>query len=185
MLIRPARPEDAQAIAAIYSHYVRETVVTFACHEPSAAHYAAQIKEGVSPFLVAESDGHVAGFAYAAPFRQKEAFRWDVELTIYLQPGHGRHGVGSRLMKSLLALLHRQGYLLAYSCVTLPNEGSLRLHRRFGFEELGVFPRTGYKLGRWCDVIWLQLALDECVPEPGEPIPFRDLPSQDISRILA
>lgn len=184
MLIRPAHTADAPAIASIYSHYVRETFITFACEEPSAAHYAAQIDEGKYPFLVAEEDGAVVGFAYAAAFRQKEAYRWDVELTIYVRPGLERQGIGSRLMRPLLEILRRQGFLMAYSCITLPNERSIGLHKRFGFEELGVFPRTGYKLGRWCDVIWLQLALGEHAPDPGEPIPFRDLPAQDISRIL-
>ena len=185
MLIRPALPGDAPAIAAIYAHYVRHTAVTFACREPSAAHYARQIAEGMYPFLAAvDEDGSVAGFAYASAFREKEAFRWGAELTIYLRPGLERCGTGSRLMAGLLAILRRQGYLLAYSCVTLPNEGSLALHRRFGFEQLGVFPRTGYKLGRWHDVIWLHLPLGGMPEHPDEPLPFSALTGEETARLL-
>lgn len=185
MHIRPAQIQDAQAIAALYGHYVRHTVITFACQEPSAEHYAAQIVQGQYPFLVAEDEHGLAGFAYADAFRQKEAFRWDVELTIYLRPGLERQGLGSRLMQALLTLLRRQGYLLAYSCITLPNPASIALHKRFSFEELGVFPRTGYKLGRWCDVIWLQLTLGDHTQAPAEPIPFASLASDEVAALLS
>lgn len=185
MPIRPAAAQDAPAIAEIYNHYVRETVITFACRDIDAAHFAAQIAEGKYPFLVAESGEAVVGFAYASEFRQKDAFRWDTELTIYLAPGMERQGAGSRLMGALLRILKRQGYLTAYSCVTLPNEGSLRLHRRFGFTKLGIFPKTGYKLGRWCDVIWLQLPLGRHDSEPAEPRPFASLSADDIQALLA
>ena len=169
MLIRPAIAADAQAIAAIYGYYVRETCVTFACEEPSADHYADQIAEGRYPFLVAEDRGEVVGFAYAAEFRPKDAYRWDVELTIYLQPGREGQGVGSLLMEALLDHLTRLGYLTAYSCVTVPNERSVALHKRFGFEELGVFPSTGYKHGRWHGVLWLSKTLGEFADPPAEP----------------
>ena len=175
MLIRPAATADAAAIAAIYGHYVRETCVTFICQEPDAAHYAAQIASGKYPFLVAEQDGEVVGFAYAAAFRPHDAYRWDVELTIYLRPGREGHGIGSRLMGTLLEELTRLGYLTAYSCVTVPNERSVALHRRFGFTELGVFPATGYKHGQWHSVLWLSKSLGKLASPPPEPTLYRDL----------
>ena len=174
MLIRPAQTADAQAIAAIYGYYVRETCITFACEEPSADHYAAQITEGRYPFLVAEESGEVVGFAYAAEFRPKDAYRWDVELTIYLQPGREGQGTGSLLMEALLGYLSYLGYMTVYSCVTIPNERSVALHRRFGFEELGVFPSTGYKHGRWHGVLWLSKTLGTFADPPAEPRAFRD-----------
>ena len=173
MLIRPAQPADAPAIAGIYGYYVRETCVTFICQEPTAAHYAAQIEEGKYPFLVAEDAGDVVGFAYAAAFRPHDAYRWDVELTIYLQPGRERQGTGSLLMSALLDDLTRLGYLTAYSCVTVPNEPSVALHKRFGFTELGVFPSTGYKHGQWHGVLWLAKSLGELTNPPDEPRPYR------------
>ncbi|MCH5287644.1 MAG: N-acetyltransferase [Christensenellaceae bacterium] len=173
MLIRPAETADAAAIAAIYSHYVRETCITFICKEPSAQHYAAQIAEGKYPFLVAEEEGEVIGFAYASAFRPHDAFRWDVELTIYLRPGREGKGTGSRLMSALLDELTRLGYLTAYSCITVPNEPSVALHRRFGFDELGVFPATGYKHGQWHGVLWMSKTLADLPNPPEEPRTFR------------
>ena len=185
MPVRPARVEDAPAIAAIYSHYALNTVITFATRAPTPEHYARQIAAGAYPFLVLEEAGQVVGFAYAGAFRPHDAYRWDVELTIYLRPGQeGRHA-GRALMAPLLALLRRQGFLLAYSCVTLPNPRSIGLHRHFGFGELGVFPRTGYKLDAWRDVIWLQLALGSHDAAPAEPTPFSALPREEVDRILA
>lgn len=173
MLIRPATVADAPAIAAIYGHYVRETCVTFICREPDAAHYEDQIVSGKYPFLVADEGGEVVGFAYAAAFRPHDAYRWDVELTIYLRPERMGQGIGSRLMSALLEELTRLGYLTAYSCVTVPNEPSVALHKRFGFTELGVFPSTGYKHGQWHSVLWLSKTLGELANPPEEPRPYR------------
>ena len=174
MTIRPATSADAPAIAAIYDHYARETCVTFNTQGPSAEHYAEQITEGRYPFLAAEKAGEVVGFAYAAAFRPHDAYRWDVELTIYLRPGMEGQGIGSQLMAALLHDLTRLGYLTAYSCVTVPNERSVALHKRFGFTELGVFPNTGYKHGQWHGVLWLSKTLGELANPPAEPRAFRD-----------
>ncbi len=170
MHLRPAAAADASAIHEIYDHYAKTTAITFAEEAPSAAHYAAQMDDRRYPFFVAEEDGRVAGFGYAAAFRAKEAYRWDAELTIYLAPGYGGRGAGSALMGRLLDVLTAQGYRNAYSCVTLPNEASLGMHRHYGFSELGIFPRTGYKLGKWHDVIWLGKALGDADAQPREPL---------------
>lgn len=171
MLIRRALPADALAVAEIYAHYVRNTAVTFALQPPSAADYAARMADSRFPFFVAEDAGIVLGFVYAAPFRVKEAYRWDVEMTIYLTPGCEGRGIGSRLMDKCLCCLQAQGFLNAYSCITLPNERSVGLHRRYGFVELGVFPKTGYKLGEWRDVVWMGKVLGNFDDVPGEPLP--------------
>lgn len=167
-MIRPAVPADAAAIAAIYAHYVQTTAITFATKAPTEADYAARIADTRYPFFVAEEDGAVVGFVYAAAFRTKEAYRWDVELTIYLAPGHAGHGLGRALMDACLARLRAQGYLNVYSCITLPNASSVGLHRAFGFDELGVFPKTGYKLGRWHDVVWMGKCLGDLTSAPEE-----------------
>lgn len=171
MSIRFAVPADAPAVADIYAHYVQETAITFATETPAPGDYAARMADDRYPFLVAEEDGRVQGFIYAGAFRTKEAYRWDVELTLYLAPGSTGRGLGRLLMDACLRLLQAQGYLNTYSCITLPNERSIGLHRRFGFTELGVFPHTGYKLGRWHDVIWLGKELGDFSQPPKEPLP--------------
>ena len=171
MIIRRAAMADAHRIADIYAHYVHHTAITFATAAPTAQDYQARIADDRYPFLVAEESGYIVGFAYAAPFRVKEAYRWDVEMTIYLAPGHEGRGTGRRLMEECLRILTAQGYLNAYSCITIPNERSVGLHRRTGFTALGIFPKTGYKLGKWHDVIWMGRILGEFDGEPAEPLP--------------
>lgn len=173
--IRFAEAADAAAVAEIYAHYVRETAITFATVPPTAEDYAARMADDRYPFLVAEDAQGVAGFIYAAAFRQKEAYRWDVELTIYLAPGREGRGTGSALMAACLRLLAAQGYLNAYSCITLPNDASVGLHRRFGFEEVGIFAKTGYKLGEWHDVVWMARALGDFEKPPQEPMRMAEL----------
>lgn len=134
---------------------------------------------------MAEHQNQVAGFAYAHAYHPKEAYGWDTELTIYLRHGQEGRGIGFRLMDALLKLLRKQGFLLAYSCITLPNAASIGLHKRFGFTELGIFPRSGYKLGRWHDVIWLQLPLAEAVVPPADPVPFSALDPAEVQQIIA
>ena len=175
MEIRRAVPGDAPAIADIYAHYVRETAITFAAAAPTAEDYVARMADDRYPFLTAVQAGCVVGFVYAAPFRQKEAYRWDVELTIYLAPGNEGQGTGAALMAACLRLLAGQGYLNAYSCITLPNERSIGLHRRFGFAELGIFRKTGYKLGTWHDVVWMGKELGMFGDQPEEPRPLSAL----------
>lgn len=179
MHIRFAAPADAPAVAAIYAHYVRETAITFATHTPTAEEYAARIADDRYPFLIAEEAGEVRGFVYASAFREKEAYRWDVELTIYLAPDDVGIGIGKRLLAECLRLLRLQEYLNAYSCITLPNERSVGLHRRMGFRELGVFPKTGYKLGKWHDVIWMGLVLGRFEVDPAEPKRWSSLPESE------
>ncbi len=173
MYIRPATPDDASTIQEIYAYYVRETAITFAEEAPDEAHWRTQIANLRYPFFVAENGGAVVGFAHAGQFREKAAFRWDVELTVYAAPGCIRQGVGSALMEKLLAALSKQGYLNAYSCITLPNAGSMALHERYGFVQLGIFPCAGYKLGKWHDVAWMHRTLGPVLENPAEPHSFQ------------
>lgn len=168
-MIRFATFADASTVAAIYAHYVHRTSITFVAEAPTAADFVSRISDPRYPFLVAEHNGRVVGFAYASMFRTKAAYRWDVEFSIYLAPGIEGQGIGTRLMEELLAAVEKQGYLNAYSCITMPNDRSVNLHKKFGFEELGRFPRSGYKMGQWHDVIWMGLRLAETEGDPEEP----------------
>ena len=168
-MIRFANFADARAIAAIYAHYVHKTAITFVAEAPTTADFVSRISDPRYPFLVAEHNDRVVGYAYASMFRTKAAYRWDVELSIYLAPGLEGQGVGSQLREELLGAVEKQGYLNAYSCITMPNDRSVNLHKKFGFEELGRFPNSGYKLGQWHDVIWMGKNLYTPEGDPEEP----------------
>lgn len=183
MRCRLATPADAPRLAEIYAPYVRDTAVTFATTPLTAADFRHKM-QGPYPFLVCEKNGEVIGYAYAAAFREKEAYRWDVELTIYVDSTHHGQGAGRTLMTKLLALLKAQGYLNAYSCITLPNEKSIGLHKALGFAEIGRFDNSGYKLGKWRSVTWLHLPLGNFEGEPAEPVPLHTLPEAALSAIL-
>ena len=171
MRCRPACARDAARLADIYAPYVADTAITFATAMPTEGEFAEKIARigAAFPFLVYEEEGRVLGYAYAATYRVREAYRWDVELTIYLAPGIEGQGIGSELMAELLRTLEKQGYVNAYSCITLPGERSVALHRKFGFTQLGVFPHTGYKHGQWHDVVWMSKTLCEAAEHPDDP----------------
>ena len=168
-MIRFANFADARAIAAIYAHYVHKTAITFVAEAPTAADFVSRISDPRYPFLVAVVNDRVVGFAYASMFRTKAAYRWDVEVSIYLAPGIEGEGIGSELMEELLAAVEKQGYINVYSCITMPNDRSVNLHKKFGFEEIGRFRRAGFKMGQWHDVIWMGKNLYIPEGDPEEP----------------
>ena len=126
------------------------------------------------PWLVAELDGAVAGYAYASAHRERAAYRWAVDVAVYVDPDHHRRGVGRALYEELLARLGAQGFRVACAGITLPNAASVALHEALGFEPVGVYRRIGWKFGRWYDVAWYQRALRPDAPDPpAEPGPPR------------
>jgi len=171
--IRPARADDAAAIASIYADYVRDTAVSFEAEPPGEADMLGRMTEGggLYPWLAAEEDGALAGYAYAAAFRSRFAYRFAVETTVYLRWGCEGRGLGSALYRPLLAGLEAQGFTQAIAAVTLPNEASVRLHEKMGFEHAGTYRRVGWKLGAWRDVgLWQrQLAAEQSPPDEPRP----------------
>jgi phosphinothricin acetyltransferase len=169
VLIRHADPSrDAAACAAIYEPFVRDTAVSFEEEPPSEAEFAARIERLSAryPWLVADADGSVAGYAYAAPHRERASYRWAADTTVYIADGWRGQGVGRTLYGELLQLLVRQGIQVACAGITLPNDASVALHERCGFELVGVHRRIGWKLGAWHDVGWWQLELVAASPDP-------------------
>jgi len=124
------------------------------------------------PWLVAERGGEVVGFAYAGRYSQRAAYRWTVDVTIYVRGGERRAGIGRRLYPVLLGTLRGQGFRSAFAEIVLPNPGSARLHEVMGFRHVGVHQDIGYKLGRWHDIGYWRLGLSEGSAAPNEPIPF-------------
>lgn len=172
--VRPARArEDAAACAAIYAPFVQRTAVTFDEVLPTVAELASRIERASTThqWLVLESDDAVVGYAYASPHRARASYRWAVDTSVYIAEGHRRAGGGRALYTELLARLRVQGFEVACAGITLPNEGSVRLHESLGFTPVGVYRRIGYKLGAWHDVGWWQLELAPPSAVPREPRP--------------
>ena len=129
----------------------------------------------IYPWLVWEEDGRVLGYAYASRHRERAAYRWSVDVGVYVAPdAHGR-GIGKALYAALFEILTRQQFKAAYGGVARPNPASEALHRACGFELVGVYREVGYKLGRWRDVGWWRRALHDAPGQPAEPIPFAEL----------
>ncbi len=176
MLIRHADPErDAEACAAVYAPFVTDGVASLEVRAPTAQEMAERI-ERVSrnyPWLVAEADDQVVGYAYASQHRERAAYRWAADVTVYIASSHHRQGVGRALYAALLELIVRQGLQVACAGVTLPNEASVALHEAFGFTPVGIYRRVGWKAGSWHDVGWWELELVEPDPDvtPPEPEP--------------
>lgn len=178
---RHADPDrDAAACAAIYAPHVGEGVASFETEVPDAAEMGRRIRETSErfPFLVAERDGEVAGFAYAGPHRTRAAYRWSADVSVYVDERFHRRGVGRELYAALLDLLRRQGIRRVHAGITLPNPSSVGLHEAMGFRAVGVTPRVGYKHGAWRDVGWFQadLAPDDAHEPPDEPLGPQRLP---------
>lgn len=160
--VRPARAGDAGAIAAIYAPIVLESHVTFETEPPSAAELGRRIREEppAYPWLVHEEAGAVTGYACAAPFRPRAAYRWTVEASIYVEPSRRGRGIGAALGRALLEELASRGYRSAIGVVALPNPSSEALLGNLGFDRVGVLRSAGFKLDRWWDVALWQKELD-------------------------
>jgi phosphinothricin acetyltransferase len=171
--IRLATLDDAEPVQVIYAPYC-DTPISFELEPPSVEEMRGRLAKvlGQYPWLVCEDGGEVLGYAYAAQHRERAAYRWSVDTTVYVRQGRQRRGVGRALYTSLLAVLPLQGYVNAYAGVTLPNPASVGLHEALGFQPVGVYTQVGFKCGAWHDVAWYQRPLQ---PRPVEPPPPRAL----------
>jgi L-amino acid N-acyltransferase YncA len=174
--IRHADPAgDAAACAAVYAPYVRDTVISFEGWPPDVAEMQRRIEQVSSsyPWLVAEDDGTVIGYAYASAHRERASYRWTVDVAVYIAAEQHGRGVGRGLYETLFELLAEQGIRMACAGITLPNPASVALHERVGFQPVGVYRQIGWKAGSWHDVAWYQRELVPGSagppPEPGPP----------------
>ncbi|MBI3288213.1 MAG: N-acetyltransferase [Elusimicrobia bacterium] len=161
--IRAARPQDAEALARVYNHYIEKTIVTFEESPVTAADMRARLAEiqGHSlPWLVAESGGALLGYAYGAKWKGRCSYRFSTESTIYLAQDAVGRGVGSSLYAALLAELRARKLHVVIGGVALPNDASIRLHEKLGFQKAAHFKEVGFKFGRWIDVGYWQLTLE-------------------------
>ncbi len=172
-IIRLATGDDAPAIQTIYAPFCEAgSHVSFEVEPPSVEEMRRRVVKTLAmhPWLVAEEDSQILGYVYAGPHRERAAYRWSVDVSVYIGEGRRRAGVGRGLYRSLFEVLRLQGFVTAFAGATLPNEASVGLHRAVGFEEVGVYRRVGFKAEAWRDVIWWRLTLREPPAEPAEPL---------------
>lgn len=166
--IRMATKEDAAAILAVYAPYVEETCVSFELHTPSLAEFTARLERTLEkyPYLVAEQAGEMVGFAYAAEFKERAAYRWSVELTIYLKKGHTGSGIGSKLYDCLEKILLEQGFQSLNACIYHPYPISKNFFSGKGFAQVAHFTRCAFKQNQWLDMIWMEKIFSDPTAAP-------------------
>jgi L-amino acid N-acyltransferase YncA len=175
--IRLAEPPDAAGILAIYAPYCESTCVSFEVVAPTLDEMQGRIRNITVgyPWLVGEIDGQIAGYVYASRHRERAAYRWAVDVAVYVAAAQQRRGLGRILYDTLFSILRDQGFFKAIAGITLPNAASVGLHERMGFRETAVFRGVGYKCGRWLDVGWWQLDLQPERVSPPDPQSFSSM----------
>lgn len=173
-VIRPATPADAPAIAAVFAHHIAHGEASFEVVAPDAAEMAgrlAKVTGAGHPWLVADEGGVVVGYAYAAPYHAREAYRFTCEDSIYLRPDRQGRGLGRALLSALIDAAAASGFRQMIALITAGDGASIPLHTRLGFVEVGRIHAVGRKHGRWLDVVTMQRALGDgsATPPPAEP----------------
>jgi L-amino acid N-acyltransferase YncA len=171
LCIRLATESDAGQIQAIYAPFCSSTPVSFELEPPTVEEMRFRIAKILEqfPWLVCEGDGEILGYVYASRHRERPAYQWSVDVTVYVAEQHRRKGLGHALYTSLFEILRLQGFYHAYAGITLPNAGSIGLHEAMGFQPVGVYRAVGFKCGGWHDVGWWQLELQPLAASPEAP----------------
>jgi len=160
-MIRAAAQQDAQSICDIYNYYVANTVVSFEEQPVSVDEMETRIRDITSeyPFFVIEENGNILGFAYTNKYRDRRAYRYTAEVTIYLRDGKEGKGLGTELMRRIIEETRGKGIHTLISAIAIPNERSVAIHEKFGFEKIGHFREVGFKFDQWIDVGYWELVL--------------------------
>ncbi len=182
--IRTAVLQDAEALLAIYAPYVENTAITFEYDVPTVEEFAGRIGNVLKryPYLVAEVDGEPAGYAYAGPFKERAAYDWAVETTVYVKEDMKKHGIGRALYEALEKTLAAQGILNLNACIAFPEKedeylatDSVKFHKKMGFSEVGRFHKCGCKFGRWYDIVWMEKHIGTHEENPAEVRSFAEV----------
>ena len=163
--LRVATQEDAAALLDIYAPYVRETAITFEYDVPSVEEFAARIAHTLEkfPYLAAENDGEIVGYAYAGAFHPRAAYQWCAEMSVYVKRDARRMGVGRKLYDAMEAILSMQRLTNVEACIAVPSApdahltlDSVRFHEKMGYRMVGKFEKCGYKFDTWYDMVWME-----------------------------
>ena len=177
VIIRTATTADATSILDIYAPFVLNTAISFETAVPSQKDIEERIEKCLQkfPWMVCEIDGKMAGYVYGSVHREREAYQWTCESSIYMHPYFKGKGIGQLLYNSLFTILKIQGLVNVYGGITLPNKASVKLHEKCGFVHFATYDNIGYKLDEWHKVGWWKLQLNEYNPKPSPPLPFSQL----------
>lgn len=183
--LRLATNDDAAGIRRIYAPVVEESVISFERDPPIESEMAERITGTTKryPWLVAEFE-EIVGYAYAGSHRKRDAYRWSVDVSVYVDPAHYRRGIARALYTALFALLEKQGFYNAYAGITIPNPASTGFHESMGFTPVGIYHDVGYKDEKWHDVQWYERTLRERPADPEPPTAFPDLDPATVDRAL-
>lgn len=156
--VRNVTLNDAQELVDIYSYYVLNTTITFEYETPSMDEFKQRIQKITQkyPYLVATLDDKIIGYAYATSYKERAAYDWSVETTVYVKNDKHGLGVGKKLYTQLEQALKEKNIVNMLACITYPNPKSIDFHTNFGFEKVGHFPKVGYKFNEWRDIVWMQ-----------------------------
>ncbi len=165
LTIRTATEHDARALLAIYAPYVEQTAITFEYEVPSLDEFQSRIRHTLEkyPYLVAEKAGKIVGYAYVSPFKERAAYEWAVETSIYVDKAAKHSGIGGKLHTALEAVLKQMGILNMEACIGVPetddeylNHNSMDFHAHLGYRLVGTFEKCGYKYDRWYNMVWME-----------------------------
>ena len=176
-VLRLAIPSDAEGILNIYAPYIESTSFTFETETPTVEEFAERISTYLLnwPWLVCEIDGIIAGYAYATRHRERTAYQWCTESSVYIHKDYQRAGIAKALYIALFEVLKKQEFRNVYAVINLPNEKSVAFHESCGFKYFATYEKVGYKLGKWKNVGWWRLIINEYGDEPEAPIKFSDI----------
>jgi phosphinothricin acetyltransferase len=192
VMLRVAKLADAADILSIYAPYVKKTAITFEYEVPGLSAFRARMQRTLQgyPYLVAERDGRIIGYAYTGALAEREAYKWSVETTIYLSETERHHGLGRRLYQALEDASRLQHVLNLNACIGYPEKedeyltkNSALFHAHLGFQMVGKFHQCGYKFGRWYHMIWMEKSLGEHRPAPLPLIPFPAVDRQSLAKL--
>jgi len=185
-MIRIAKADDSESILKIYAPYIENTSYTFEMDVPTVDSFKERISAYLQnwPWLVCEINGVIAGYAYGSRHRERVAYQWSVESSVYVHDDYQRMGVAQALYRALIGILKLQGFRNLYAVINLPNDKSVSFHEKSGFEYFATYKNVGYKLGRWKNVGWWQLQLNEYLAEPAPPVKFSEMDMKTVVEIL-
>lgn len=175
--IRFVQESDAAAITEIYRPYVERTSISFEYDTPSSEEFLQRIRSMTAefPWIVCLSDNEVIGYAYAIPHRNRTAYQWSADVTIYFSETFHRKGLAKITYETLFSLLKLQGIHTLLAGITIPNEKSVSFHQKMGFTHLGTYTNIGFKFGKWHDTQWFQLPLNDYNTTPTTPKKFPEI----------